>query len=69
MHPSSKPNDLAERLIKRGLQEIEIAPCMARSLENLPETPIVPEGVEIREAIEETDLIELSFGIVVCCCS
>jgi GNAT superfamily N-acetyltransferase len=59
VHPSAQPTDLAERLQKRGLQEIEIAPCMARSLENLPESPKIPEGVEIREAIEETDLTEL----------
>lgn len=59
VHPSSIPNDLPERLQKRGLQEIEIAPCMGRSLEDLPEMPPVPDGVEIREAVEETDLIEL----------
>ena len=59
VHPSSLPNDLSERLAQRCLQEIEIAPCMAHSLENLPEAPPLPEGVEIREAIEESDLIEL----------
>lgn len=59
VHPSSQPGDLAERLQKRGLQEIEVAPCMARSLEDLPEMPPIPEGVEIREALEESDLIEL----------
>lgn len=59
VHPSSLPLDLPERLQQRGLQEIEIAPCMARSLDDLPEAPPIPEGVEIREAIEENDLIEL----------
>ena len=59
VHPSSQPGDLAERLQKRGLQEIEVAPCMARNLEHLPEMPPIPEGVEIREALEESDLIEL----------
>jgi len=59
VHPSSQPLDLCERLQQRGLQEIEIAPCMARSLENLPEAPSRPDGVEIREAIEDSDLIEL----------
>lgn len=59
VHPSAQPSDLTERLQKRGLQEIEIAPCMARSMENLPDTPPIPYGVEIREAIGETDLIEL----------
>jgi GNAT superfamily N-acetyltransferase len=59
VHPSAQPGDLTERLQKRGLQEIEIAPCMGRSLENLPDMPPIPYGVEIREAIGETDLIEL----------
>ena len=59
VHPSSLPSDLPKRLALRGLQEIELVPGMARSLENLPETPPIPPGVEIREAIEEQDLIEL----------
>jgi GNAT superfamily N-acetyltransferase len=59
VHPSAQPGDLTERLQKRGLQEIEIAPCMGRSLENLPDMPPIPYGVEIREALGETDLIEL----------
>ncbi len=59
VHPSFQPYDLPERLKQRGLQEIEIAPCMARSLENLPEAPPLPEGVEIREAVEDVDLMEL----------
>ena len=59
VHPSSLPTDLPERLVQHRLQEIEIAPCMARTLENLPEAPPLPTGVEIREAIEESDLIEL----------
>jgi GNAT superfamily N-acetyltransferase len=59
VHPSSLPGNLPERLQKHGYQEIEVAPCMARSLENLPEAPPIPEGVEIREAVEETDLLEL----------
>jgi len=59
VHPSSLPGDLPERLQKHGYQEIEQAPCMARSLDHLPEPPPIPEGVEIREAVEELDLIEL----------
>lgn len=59
VHPSSRPHDLPERLQQRGLQEIEIAPCMARSLDELPEAPPLPAGVEIREAIEDNDLMEL----------
>ena len=59
VHPSSLPHDLPERLQQRGLQEIEIAPCMARTLDQLPEAPPLPAGVEIREAIEDNDLMEL----------
>jgi GNAT superfamily N-acetyltransferase len=59
VHPSSLPHDLPERLQQRGLQEIEIAPCMARTLAELPEAPPLPAGVEIREAIEDNDLMEL----------
>jgi GNAT superfamily N-acetyltransferase len=59
VHPSSQPSDLPERLAQRGLQEIEITPGMARSLDDLPEPPTLPEDVEIREAIEDKDLMEL----------
>ena len=60
VHPSSIPTNIPERLQKRGYQEIEITPCMARSLENdLSETPPIPDGVEIREAIDENDVMEL----------
>lgn len=58
IHPSSQPNDLDNRLEKRGLKEIEIVPGMARSLDNLPEPPPIPDGVEIREVLEEKDMIE-----------
>lgn len=60
LHPSSWPPDLANWLERCGLQEIEIAPGMARSLDNLPDSPPIPEGVEIREASEAQDLGELS---------
>lgn len=59
VHPSYRPKDLPERLEKRGLQEIEIAPCMGRGLENLPDMLPLPDGVEIREAVGEQDLMEL----------
>ena len=59
IHPSSLPLDLCVKLEQRGLQEIEIAPCMARSLDQLPETPPLPAGVEIREAIGDKDIMEL----------
>lgn len=59
VHHTSTPNDLAERLQKRGWQEIELVPGMARLLDDLPQPPPLPEGVEIREAREEQDLSEL----------
>jgi GNAT superfamily N-acetyltransferase len=59
VHPSSLPLNLPERLQRRGLQEIEIAPCMARSLENLPKPPPLPADVTIRESVEDDDLTEL----------
>ena len=59
LHPSSVPIDLPDRLKARGLQEIEIAPGMARSLENLPAARPIPKGVEIREAMQDHDLMEL----------
>jgi len=58
VQPSSLPQDLDKRLEQRGLKEIEIVPGMARSLDNLPEQPPIPDGVEIREVLDEKDLIE-----------
>ena len=58
VHPSALPLDLDKRLKQRGLQEIEIVPGMARSLDNLPEPPPIPDGVEIREVLDEKDLTE-----------
>lgn len=57
--PSSSPKDLSERLLKRGLQEVEVAPGMARSLDDIPEPPPLPEGVEIRKAVTDDDLKEM----------
>ncbi len=56
---SSIPKDIPQRLQKRGWQEIELVPGMARLLNDLPEPPPLPDGVEIREAREEQDLSEL----------
>jgi len=58
VQPSSLPRDLDKRLEQRGLQEIEIVPGMARSLDHLPEPPPIPDGVEIREVLDEKDLAE-----------
>jgi len=39
---------------------------MARLLDNLPEPPPIPAGVEIREAIEESSYIVLLHGVGAC---
>lgn len=56
VHSSSLPLDIRDRLQKHGLLYIEIVPCMARDLMNLPQVPLLPDGVEVREAIEESDV-------------
>lgn len=56
VHPSSLPLDIRDRLQKRGLLHIEIIPCMVRDLANLPKVPSLPDDIEIREAIEESDV-------------
>jgi ribosomal protein S18 acetylase RimI-like enzyme len=56
VQPSSVPLDIGDRLQSRGLQHIEIIPCMARDLANLPQVPSLPDDVEVREAIEESDI-------------
>ncbi|HAV76686.1 MAG TPA: hypothetical protein DCX53_04950 [Anaerolineae bacterium] len=58
VHPSAKPDDLGKKLEKRGLQEIEIVPGMARSLDHLSEPPPIPDGVEIREVLDQKELVE-----------
>jgi len=58
VHPSSLPLDIPDRLQKRGLLHIEIIPGMVRDLVDLPQVPPLPDGVEVREVIEEIDLNE-----------
>jgi ribosomal protein S18 acetylase RimI-like enzyme len=58
VHPTSSPPDLARRLLDRGMKYIEAAPGMARDLVDLPEAPALPEGVEIREAVSDSDINE-----------
>lgn len=59
VHPSSAPVDLSDRLLKQGLQQIEVAPGMARDLVDLPTSLPLPAGVEIRETIEKSEVNEL----------
>jgi ribosomal protein S18 acetylase RimI-like enzyme len=58
VHPTS-PLDLPNRLLERGLQEIEVLPGMTRKLENLPEFPSLPDDVEVRMAMDEKDVSAL----------
>ncbi|MFX0134597.1 MAG: GNAT family N-acetyltransferase [Candidatus Hodarchaeota archaeon] len=56
VQPSSLPLDIGDRLQKRGLIHIETIPCMARNLKDLPQVPSLPDGIEVYEAIEESDV-------------
>jgi len=58
LHPTSFPQDLPEMLENLGLQEVEIMPGMVRSLDDLPEPPPVPDGMDVRKVIGEVDLSE-----------
>ncbi len=55
VHPTSRPQDLPERLKERGLQEVELLPGMARTLTTLPDPPPLPEGVSLRKVRDESD--------------
>ncbi len=55
VHPTA-PLDLPNQLTERGLQEIEILPGMTRNLENLPEFPPLPDDIEVRKAMDESDI-------------
>jgi len=55
VHPTALPHDLMDRLRARHLAEFELAPGMARSLEDLPVAPPLPDGVEIREVRDDSD--------------
>ena len=60
VHPTSSPLDLSDRLLKRGLRQVELMPGMVRSLADLPESPLVPDGIDVREIIGEKDSGEFS---------
>jgi ribosomal protein S18 acetylase RimI-like enzyme len=55
VHPSSSPFDLRDRLQSRGLQDVEPIPGMARSLDELPKLPLLPDDIEIRKVADERD--------------
>jgi ribosomal protein S18 acetylase RimI-like enzyme len=55
LHPSSIPSDLRDRLQSRGLMDVEPVPGMARSLDDLPEMPPLPDDIEVRKVADERD--------------
>lgn len=54
-HPSSRPSDLADRLQRHGIKDIEPLHGMARSLEDLPAMPPLPDDIEVRKVTGERD--------------
>jgi ribosomal protein S18 acetylase RimI-like enzyme len=54
VHPSSMPSDLGERLLERGLKEVEVVSGMAANMADLSEPPSMPKGFKIREVDNET---------------
>jgi GNAT superfamily N-acetyltransferase len=54
VHPSSMPSDLGERLIERGLKEVEVVSGMAANLDDLIDPLAAPERFEIHEVDNET---------------
>jgi GNAT superfamily N-acetyltransferase len=59
VHPSSRPADLGERLLARGMIEAEVCPGMWMDLADLPDVPPTPQGIEIREAAAEEDISQI----------
>lgn len=54
--PLSEPADLAERLESLGLPRLVTLTGLGIGLRDLAEPPVLPEGVEIREAQSEDDV-------------
>jgi GNAT superfamily N-acetyltransferase len=57
LHPSAKPDDLKERLLKRGLMVVDNLPGMVADLDELPMPEVPPTGYDIFEVKEEADII------------
>jgi GNAT superfamily N-acetyltransferase len=56
VHPSSRPANLIEKLQAKGFEEAEVCAGMVMSLDKLPSAEPAPEGVEIREVKDATDV-------------
>jgi len=53
--PSAQPTDLGTNLSKRGLQ-FSVSPGMAADLATLPESYVLPKGLQIRKVANEAEL-------------
>lgn len=60
LHPSSHPSDLHQRLLDRGLMDVEPIIGMARTLDDLPEPPPLPDDITIREVVDSRDVTALT---------
>lgn len=58
VHPSARPQDLADRLSARGLEEAEVCPGISMDLRGLPEQGGPPTEVEIREVRDRLEVDE-----------
>ena len=57
LHPSAKPDDLKERLLKRGLMEVDNLPGMVTDLDELPIPENPPSGYDIFEIKDDSDIV------------
>jgi len=57
VHPTASPKNLPERLLDRGLFDIELMPGMVRSLVDLPEIPSAPNDIDVRKVDSDEDLL------------
>lgn len=55
LHPTAVPHDLPGRLLAHGLKDVEPIAGMGRVLDDLPEIPLPPDGIEIRKVAGEED--------------
>ena len=55
VHPSAKPHDLKQRLLDRGMEEVDLIPGMAADIAVIPRPGDLPEGIEIREVRGERE--------------
>ena len=59
VHPSSSPDDMGERLARRGLVEAEVLPGMVADTRDMPAPDLTPDGIEIREVDGGDDVVSV----------